>query len=71
MWTQTSGGIVEIEDIDSSIAAFVSPDSDAVLTFKLTVTNGAYSDSDTITVTIDGNDAPNVGVGADQVCKIG
>ncbi len=71
LWTQTSGGIVEIEDIDSSIAAFVSPDSDAVLTFKLTVTNGAYSDSDTITVTIDGNDAPNVGVGATKYVKSG
>ena len=71
LWTQTSGGIVEIEDIDSSIAAFVSPDSDAVLTFKLTVTNGAYSDSDTITVTVDGNDAPNVGAGADKYVKSG
>ncbi len=71
LWTQTRGDTVEIEDIDSSIAGFVSPDNDAVLTFKLTVTNGAYSDSDTITVTVDGNDAPSVGAGADKHVKSG
>ena len=71
LWTQTRGNTVEIEDADYSIAKFVAPDSDAVLTFKLTVTNGAYSDSDTITVTVDGNDAPSIGVSADKHVKSG
>lgn len=71
LWTQTRGGTVEIEDADYSIAGFVAPANDAVLTFKLTVTNGAYSDSDTITVNVDGNDAPSVGAGADKHVKSG
>ena len=71
LWTQTSGSMVEIEDANSSIAAFMAPDGDAVLTFKLTVTNGAYNDSDTVTVTIDGNDAPSVGASASTHVRSG
>ena len=71
LWTQTRGDTVEIKNADHSLAGFVSPDNDTVLTFKLTVTNGAYSDSDTITVTVDGNDAPSVRVDADKHVKSG
>ena len=71
LWTQTSGGVVELEDANSPIAAFVASAGDAVLEFKLTITNGVYSDSDTITVTIDGNNAPSVGIDADRNVKSG
>ena len=71
LWTQTGGNTVDMEDANSSTAAFTAPDGDAVLTFKLTVTSGAYSDSDNITVTIDGNDAPSVGAGTDRNVRSG
>ena len=71
LWTQVSGNIVDLEDANSQIAAFVAPAGDAVLKFKLTITNGAYSDSDTITVTIDGNDAPSVAINVDRNVKSG
>ena len=71
VWTQTSGSVVELEDANSQIAAFIAPAEDAVLEFKLTITNGVYSDSDTITVTIDGNDAPSVGASASTHVRSG
>ena len=71
LWTQTRGGTVNIDNHDHAAAGFVAPNNDAVLTFKLTVTSGAYSDSDTIRVTIDGNDAPSVGAGSDRNVRSG
>ena len=71
LWTQTGGNTVDIENHDHAVAGFVTPNNDAVLTFKLTVTSGAYSDADTIRVTVDGNDAPSVVIDADRNVKSG
>ena len=71
LWTQTGGNTVDIDNHDHAVAGFVTPNNNAVLTFKLTVTSGAYSDSDTIRVTIDRNDAPSVVIDADRNVKSG
>lgn len=53
-WRQIEGLAVDIANPYSADTTFVAPmvDQDVQLTFELTVTNGTYSDTDTVVITV-------------------
>ena len=70
-WTQTSGTVVVLNGADSLRTWFEAPDINGALSFRLTVSNGILSDSDTVRVTVDRNDLPRVNAGRDQTVRSG
>ena len=71
-WTQTGGGTgVSISGADGLLPSFTAPDSGGTLTFRLTVSNGIYSSSDTVRVVVDANDNPRANAGSDKSVKSG
>jgi MYXO-CTERM domain-containing protein len=68
-WTQTAGPAVTLSGANTAQPTFTSPEvtSNAVLTFSLTVSDGALSHSDTVSITVrNANRAPTANAGADQ-----
>ncbi len=75
-WAQTGGPAVDLMDPATSQPSFnapvVAPGSSAILTFELTVGDGVFSDTDSVTVVV-GDDDPDVNIppaanaGSDQV----
>ena len=70
-WTQTSGPSVTLNDADTARPRFQAPAqllSDKRLIFKLTVTAGGKTATDTVRVRViaGGNDAPTADAGADR-----
>ena len=53
-WTQTAGPTVTLDDATSATPAFIAPSVSAStdLTFSLTVSDGTFSSTDTVTVTV-------------------
>nr|WP_225937420.1 myxosortase-dependent M36 family metallopeptidase [Myxococcus sp. RHSTA-1-4] len=63
LWTQVSGTAVALRNYDTATATFIAPETDVgeTLTFRLTVSDGQASTSDTVDVRIDNvNRAPVV-----------
>jgi len=54
LWEQVSGPTVELLDANSTVAVFDAPGIDTVLVFTLTVSSGAVSDFDVVTVVVEG-----------------
>ncbi|MDJ0910346.1 MAG: hypothetical protein QNI99_14200 [Woeseiaceae bacterium] len=56
-WAQTGGPTVTLNDANTAVASFTAPDvapgSSIVLDFELTVSDGTFSDTDTVTVTVE------------------
>ena len=69
-WEQTAGPTVTLSDSTSASPTFTSPSvvADTVLTFQLTVSDGAATNSDSVNVTVlnNVNEAPVANAGADQ-----
>ncbi|KWV92464.1 MULTISPECIES: PKD domain-containing protein [unclassified Erythrobacter] len=68
-WVQTGGPSVTLRNIMDDQATFTTPagtPTDQVLTFELTVSDGNISSTDTVTITVDANDAPVANAGPDQ-----
>jgi MYXO-CTERM domain-containing protein len=68
-WTQTAGPPVTLSGANTSQPTFTSPEvaSNAVLTFSLTVSDGALSNTDTVNITVrNANRAPSANAGQDQ-----
>jgi len=68
-WVQTAGPAVVLSSSTSSSPSFVAPNgiSNTSVTFQLTVSDGANTSVDTVTVAINcDDDAPAVDAGADQ-----
>lgn len=64
LWTQTDGPAVTLTNANSAVATFTAPNTDATLTFELTVEGPGGSASNV--VTIDVRVAPIANAGADQ-----
>ncbi len=56
-WAQTGGPAVALSDANTAIASFTAPDvapgATVDLTFELTVTDGTFIDTDTVTLTVE------------------
>jgi len=68
LWEQVSGPPVTLQDADQAICTFVAPqvDQDTTMVFRLTVSDGEYSDSEEVTVLVrDVNQPPVVDAGPD------
>ena len=68
-WVQTGGPTVTLRNVMDDQATFTTPagtPTDQVLTFELTVSDGITSSTDTVTITVDANDAPVANAGPDQ-----
>ena len=72
-WTQTTGPQVTLLDVNSAVASLIAPGVDqlAVLGFRLTVSDGQLSASDTVNVTVTGNSQPVADAGPDRTVKSG
>ncbi|MFV8783218.1 glycosyl hydrolase family 18 protein [Microbulbifer sp. SA54] len=71
-WAQTAGTSVTLQGDNSAVATFSAPGvaADEVLTFALTVSDGALSSTDEVSITVQAaqaNQAPNADAGADQM----
>lgn len=64
-WTQTGGPAVDLLDADTSQPSFDAPavamGTSVVLTFELTVSDGVFSDTDSVSIVV-GDDDPNVNI---------
>ena len=68
-WTQVSGPTMTLSSGTAASPTFTAPNLvvNTPVVFQLTVSDGTYSHSDTVTVTINAdNDAPSVDAGIDQ-----
>ncbi|MGH8480453.1 MAG: PKD domain-containing protein, partial [Gammaproteobacteria bacterium] len=73
-WQQTAGSLVDLNDAHSAAPSFVAPTlaADEVLSFTLTVTDDrGSSGTDTVAVTVKGNQAPIADAGAEQFAPAG
>lgn len=75
-WLQTAGPAVTLSGADQPVATFTSPRlatgaSTAMLRFKLTVSNGAYTVADTTTVLVKRPKAPSASAGSSQTANTG
>ena len=71
-WEQIGGTSVLINDKYSAYTGFTAPSGDNVLIFQLTMTDGIYSSSDTVIITVNEiNEVSNVNAGNDQTVKYG
>ena len=80
-WRQTSGSpTVSLEGADTATASFTAPQvaSDTTLVFELTVSDGRYSDTDTVRITVQSpvgppikNTPPVADAGRDQTVRVG
>ncbi|WP_224245252.1 myxosortase-dependent M36 family metallopeptidase [Hyalangium gracile] len=73
-WTQVDGPSVTLMDADRATAYFVSPDvkTQSTVTLQLTVTSASGgSSSDTVTITVRPDQAPNVNAGVDLFTQSG
>jgi hypothetical protein len=73
-WTQVSGTPVSISNANSANASFVAPASNGntqPLIFQLTVSDGAATAQDSITLTVPANAPPTVNAGPDQTRTAG
>ncbi|NVE93742.1 autotransporter outer membrane beta-barrel domain-containing protein [Altererythrobacter lutimaris] len=62
-WTQTGGANVTLSDPSALNPTFTAPPrarDDEVLTFELSANDGTVTTTDTVTITVAGNEAPNV-----------
>ena len=77
LWEQTGGTpTVTLGGADTATASFTAPSqiiSNAVLVFRLTVSDGVNSVTDTVTITVTAgvNDAPTAGAGDNQTVEEG
>lgn len=72
-WRQTSGSAVTLTDGDTSAPGF-TPDKTGTYTFELTVSDGAATAKDTVSITVRqliANIAPTANAGADQTLLLG
>jgi hypothetical protein len=71
-WTQTAGTTVTLSAANTATASFTGS-ADGVLTFRLTVSDGAASDTDDVTVTVNppGNLAPPATGANDRNATVG
>ncbi|MDY7227082.1 myxosortase-dependent M36 family metallopeptidase [Hyalangium rubrum] len=72
-WTQTAGPTVTLSEASTAQPGFTAPEvtADTVLTFELTVSDGALSATDTVNITVrdvpeEGNTAPVANAGSDR-----
>lgn len=70
-WEQIGGTSVLINDEYGAYAGFTAPSGDNVLTLQLTMTDGIYSSSDTVRITVNGIEVSNVNAGNDQTVRYG
>ena len=68
-WEQTDGPEVVLSDADTVISTFM-PQSEGICTFRLTVSDGTASSSDTVTVSISTEPATNMHVESIQMTLI-
>ena len=68
-WVQTAGPAVTLTGATTPSSTFSAPTGPATLTFELTVDDGAFTDTDTITITING--IPSADAGPGQVANDG
>ena len=70
-WKQISGTNISIDNVNGDRATFTAPSGDNVLIFELSLTDGIYSDSDRIRVTVEANESPDVNAGSDKTARSG
>ena len=71
-WAQVSGDYVELDGSDSAECSFVAPESNTVLAFELSVSDGLHtSEPDLVLVTVLWSGAPYADAGSDQVVEPG
>jgi hypothetical protein len=74
-WTQTAGPSVTLSGATTATPSFTTPNVavQTALTFRLTVSDGAASDTDDVTVTVNppGNVAPAANAGNDRTVTVG
>ena len=51
-WNQTAGPAITLSNNTAMSPTFTSPDSVATITFELTASDGMYSDTDTVTISV-------------------
>ena len=72
-WMQVSGHMLNMTGVplDNDYLRFTAPDINGVLTFRLSVTNGILTATDTVRVTVDRNDPPTANAGRDRTAYTG
>ncbi len=70
LWRQTVGPAVTLSNGTAPSPTFTSPDSAAAITFELTVSDGTYSDTDTVTIHVV-NRPPVANAGPDRTVQSG
>ena len=72
LWNETSGTGAKLSDAATSSPTFTAPDSAAAITFELTISDGEFSSTDTVTITVKHpNRAPTANAGPDQTAGVG
>lgn len=72
LWRQTSGTTVSLSDSTSASPQFLSPNSEGVLTFTLTVRDnrGGSSADGTVVLVVSATQPPTANAGADQIVGV-
>jgi subtilisin-like proprotein convertase family protein len=68
-WVQTAGPAVTLTGANTAQPTFTAPTGPATLTFELTVGDGELTDTDTVTITVNG--IPVANAGPDQLVNLG
>ena len=65
-WSQVGGPSVQLSSDSDALVSFTAPNegSESTLTFEVTVSDGALSDSDIVTVVVGANSAPEITISA-------
>ena len=71
-WTQTGGTSVSLTNATSANPSFTAPSTEGNLTFRLTVSDGMASDTDTVTITVaTPNEPPIAHAGSNRTVSVG
>ncbi len=72
LWNETSGTGTKLSDTTVQSPTFTAPDSVAAITFELTISDGEFSSTDTVTITVKPpNRAPTANAGPDHAAGVG
>ncbi|MYG33035.1 MAG: DUF5011 domain-containing protein [Cenarchaeum sp. SB0677_bin_16] len=72
LWKETSGTGTKLSDIAVQSPTFTAPGSAATITFELTVSDGEFGSTDTVTITVKHpNRAPTANAGPDHTAGVG
>ena len=72
VWKEMSGTGTKLSDTTVQSPTFTAPGSAATITFELTVSDGEFTSTDTVTITVKHpNRAPTANAGVDQTAGVG